>query len=63
MRTFSILVLCLALSGCIAAVPAAIGAGAVGGLDVSAAHGCMGVTLANAMPWNADSPYRCDARK
>ena len=48
------LILTLALSGC---APLAI-AGGVGILDVTAFHGCIGVTLANVLPWN--KPQTCN---
>lgn len=52
--------LCLALSAC-AVAPAAIpiAGSAVGAADVMFFHGCIGVGLANALPYNADDQYVC----
>lgn len=50
----------LMLQGCVAMVPLAIAGAGTGALDVSTFHGCIGITMANMLPWT--QKYDCQAR-
>lgn len=59
MRNIIVLALAIVgLSGCaLPAIPLLAAGSGVGLLDVTAAHGCIGVEMANWMPWN--EAYQC----
>jgi len=62
MKMIRLLLLTAAVLSTASCVPVLVAAGGVGTADVGLFHGCIGVHLANAMPWNYGDQRSCARR-
>ena len=62
MKTVLFLIIAAASLSTASCVPVLVAAGGVGAADVGLFHGCIGVHLANVMPWNYGDQRSCARR-